>query len=89
MTPTTQNRHPWRAVIRTVFAAVVAAATLLPVAAAAGGIDTVPAVAQVVAIAGAVTRFLALPVVEEWMRDFVPWLAAAPADPEPGEPFPY
>lgn len=75
----TQVRHPWRATFRTVVAATLAALTLLPVAAATAGLDAVPAVAQVLAVTGAITRVLALPGVDAWLRTYVPWLAAAPA----------
>lgn len=78
----TQVRRPWRSTIRTVFQLVVALATLLPFVAA--GVyqdpDTVPAaVAQVLAAAAAITRVMALPQVEAFLRRFAPWLAAAPA----------
>lgn len=75
----TQARHPWRATARTFAAAVIGALTLIPVVAITAGVDTVPAVAQVVAVAAAVTRVLALPAVDGWLRTYVPWLAAAPA----------
>lgn len=74
----TQSRHPWRATARTVFAAVIALASLLPYVAAEAHVDTVPAVGQVLAVAGAVTRIMALPGVNEWLQDFIPWLAAEP-----------
>lgn len=74
----TQTRHPWRATARTLFAAIVAALSLLPTAAATAGIDTVPAVAQVLAVTAAITRVLALPGIERWLRTYVPWLAAEP-----------
>ncbi|WP_320069745.1 hypothetical protein [Micromonospora sp. RTGN7] len=77
MTPT-QTRHPWRATARTGFAVSVSLLSLLPVAAVAGGIDTVPAIAQLLTVAAAVTRVLALPAVDEFLRNFLPWLAAAP-----------
>jgi hypothetical protein len=77
---TTQRRHPWRATVRTIFAAGVALLTLLPVIAATAGIDTVPAVAQVLLVAGAVTRVLALPGVERFLELYIPWLAASPAE---------
>ncbi|WP_036391702.1 hypothetical protein [Micromonospora chokoriensis] len=76
----TQTRYPWRATVRTLFAAGVGALSLLPVAAATAGVDTVPAVAQAVGVAGAITRVLALPGVDAWLRTYVPWLATAPAD---------
>lgn len=77
--PATQTRHPWRATARTLFAAGTSLLSLLPVAAAAGGVDTVPAVVQVLGVTGAITRVLALPSVDEWLRTYVPWLAATPA----------
>jgi hypothetical protein len=76
----TQTRHPWRATARTVFAAAVAALTLVPTVAVTAGIDTVPAVAQAIAVTGAVTRVLALPGVERFLSTHLPWLAADPYD---------
>ena len=76
----TQTRHPWRATVRTVFAATVALLSLLPVIAATAGVDTVPAIAQVLVVAGAVTRVLALPGVERFLELYVPWLAASPIE---------
>ncbi|MER7164483.1 hypothetical protein ABT336_00170 [Micromonospora sp. NPDC000207] len=61
------------------FAGTVGAVSLIPTVAVTAGIDTVPAVAQAVVVAGAITRVLALPGVDAWLRQFVPWLAAAPA----------
>jgi hypothetical protein len=84
---TTQSRHPWRATARTVFAAGVALLTLLPVIAMTAGIDTVPAIAQVLVVAGAVTRVLALPGVERFMELYIPWLAASPVEGIAGELF--
>lgn len=75
----TQTAHPWRATTRTIFAAGVALLTLLPVIAATAGIDTIPAIAQVLVVAGAVTRVLALPGVEDFLESYFPWLAARPA----------
>ncbi|MBQ1011811.1 hypothetical protein KBX53_12815 [Micromonospora sp. M51] len=74
----TQTRYPWRATLRTVAAAGLGALSLLPVAAATAGVDTLPAVAQAIVVAGAITRVLALPGVDAWLRQYVPWLAAAP-----------
>lgn len=73
----TQVTHPWQATTRTVFAVLVALVSLIPVAAAAGGIDTVPAVAQLIAVCGAVTRVLALPAVDDFLTRFLPFLAAS------------
>jgi hypothetical protein len=77
MTPT-QTRHPWRATGRTLAAGIVGALSLLPTVALVAHLDSVPAVAQAIAVAGAATRILALPGVDGWLRQFVPWLAAAP-----------
>jgi hypothetical protein len=74
----TQSRHPWRATLRTVFAGAVGALTLLPEVAAAAHIGTLPTVVQILGVAGAVTRVLALPGVDGWLRAYVPWLAATP-----------
>lgn len=77
----TQVRRPWRATIRTAFAVVVALAAMLPLLVDAAGLDqTLPPVAGALAIAGAITRILALPAVETFLARFVPWLAADPAD---------
>ncbi len=76
----TQSRHPWRATLRTVFAVVVALATLLPYVLADSSLEAAPGVAQVLAVAAAITRVLALPVVETFLRDYAPWLAAEPRD---------
>lgn len=74
----TQTRHPWRATARTVFAGTVALLSLLPVIAVTAGVDDVQAVAQVLVVSGAVTRVLALPGVEAFLRTYFPWLAAEP-----------
>ncbi|MEV4630938.1 hypothetical protein AB0J90_32200 [Micromonospora sp. NPDC049523] len=79
MTPTTtQTRHPWRATARTILAALVGALSLVPTVAATAGLDTVPAVAQLIVVAGVITRVLAVPGVDQWLRRFLPWLASAP-----------
>lgn len=78
----TQARHPWRAVARTIFAVVVGLAAMAPLvyeeaaqqdaAAATGWAGTA------LAIAGAITRVLALPAVNAFLARFVPFLAAEP-----------
>lgn len=85
MTTPTQVERPWRATVRTAFAILVALATLAPVL-YAGATLTDPSqatglAAQVLAVAAAVTRILALPGVESFLQRFVPWLAA---DVDPG-----
>lgn len=80
VTPT-QVRRPWRSTVRTVFQVVVALATLVPFIVTGiydGSADYPAAVTQVLAVATAVTRVMALPQVEVFLRHFLPWLAAAP-----------
>lgn len=77
----TQVKRPIRATIRTVFQTVIAFATLVPflVTGVYGNGGDIPAVvAQVVIVAGAITRVMALRQVEEFLQRFVPWLAADP-----------
>lgn len=81
MTQPTQSKHPWRATARTVFAAVIALASLLPTIALAAHVDTLAGVTQVLAVAGAVTRVMAIPGVNEWLLRFAPFLAAEPKRP--------
>jgi hypothetical protein len=79
VTPT-QVRRPWRSTIRTVFQALLGLAVILPIMVQTAGLDpaTIPWLAGVLAIAAAVTRLMAVPAVEGWLRRFVPFLAAAP-----------
>lgn len=85
---TTQGEHPWRAVIRTVFALVIALAAMAePLYSTITRQDPVsatgPALAAL-AIAGAITRVMAMPNVEQFLQRFLPWLAAsARGDEEP------
>ncbi|WFE47629.1 hypothetical protein [Verrucosispora sp. WMMD1129] len=78
MTHTTQTRHPWRATLRTIFAVAIGLLSLLPTIALAAGVDDVPLIAQALGVAAAVTRVLAIPGVDAWLREYVPWLASAP-----------
>lgn len=78
---TTQGEHPWRAVIRTILAligAIASAAPLIYVAISQQSPEAATgAAAQVLAVAAAITRVLALPVVEQFLQRFLPWLAAS------------
>ena len=78
----TQVRRPWRATLRTVFQALVALAVMLPVLVEATGLrpDQWPWLAGVLAVAAAVTRVMALPQVEAFLRRFLPFLATAPKE---------
>lgn len=78
----TQVRRPWRSTVRSVFQFAVALATLLPFIAQGIYVDVDQApyvVGQVLLVAGAVTRVMALPQVETFLRTFAPFLSAAPA----------
>lgn len=77
----TQTRHPWRATLRTIVAATLGAVSLLPTVAAVTHLDAVPALGQLLLVAGTVTRVLAMPGVDAWLRRFAPWLATSPASP--------
>lgn len=79
--PATQTRHPWRATVRTALAAAIALATLLPYVVAEAHIDAVPGVTQVLAVAAAVTRVLAIPGVNDFLKRYAPILATDPAPP--------
>lgn len=91
---TTQAQYPWRAVARTMLAAIISLATLVPSIVAALDVDVsqVPPwvaglLACAVGVAGAVTRVLAIPAVEAWLRKYIGGLAAAPTlQPPAGDP---
>jgi len=80
-TTVTQTAHPWRATVRTVFAALVGALLVLPIVVSQLGVGGVPWVASAVAVIGAITRVLAMPAVNEWITEYVPWLAPTPRQP--------
>ena len=93
--PTTQQAHPMRATLRTIFAAVVAAGALLPLvlpiidqwvaenpalvpSEAAGVITAITG--GIIAVTGLITRLLAVPQVDQFLRTYVPILGSAPAN---------
>lgn len=72
----TQTAHPWRATVRTAFALVVGLAGAWGLIVGAAGIDPgIEWVATSLAISSAITRVMALPVVDALIREFAPWLA--------------
>ncbi len=77
----TQTQHPGRAVIRTVFSGLVALVTLLPYILGAAHVDSTVWGVQALAVSAFVTRVLAMPAVNMWLTDNVPWLAATPRQP--------
>lgn len=80
----TQVRRPWRTTVRSIFQALVAFAALAPLIAAgveeATGVDLsgVPFVVVALLACAAVTRVMAIPGVEVFLRTYLPFLAAAP-----------
>ena len=81
MTQPTQTQHPGRATLRTTVASLLALVTLLPYILGAAHVDTTVWGIQALAVSAAVTRVLAVPAVNTWLTDNVPWLAAAPRQP--------
>lgn len=82
--PVTQVRHPWRATARTVVQAALALSVAAPaIYAAATQHDPAAATglaAGALAVTGAFARVMALPAVEEFIHDYIPFLAASPGD---------
>ena len=75
----TQSEHPYRAVARTIFAGLIGLAAAWALIIEALGLDKgLPWVATTLAIAGGITRVLAIPAVNTWLQTFIPWLAATP-----------
>lgn len=74
--PSTQEQAPWRATARTLFAALIGLASMWALVVEALGLDQgIPWVAASLAVTGAVTRLMALPAVNNWLRRYMPWLA--------------
>lgn len=75
-----QVKYPWRAVIRTVFAVVVslaAGAPLLYTAATQQSVEAATgAVGTILAVSAAITRVMATPFVNDFIRSYLPWLRA-------------
>ncbi|MFD8596957.1 hypothetical protein ACFV1L_18345 [Kitasatospora sp. NPDC059646] len=68
-----------RRLLRTIFAVLAGGAAAMPLLVHTAGIpDTVPGLSVLLGVSGAVTRLLALPVVEGWLPA---WLRKAP-DPD-------
>lgn len=78
--PATQVKRPWRTTVRSTFQLLVALAVILPFVVEATGLEpeVYPWLAGVLGVAAAVTRVMALPQVEAFLRRFAPWLAAEP-----------
>lgn len=80
----TQERHPWRATIRTAVQVLVGLVALVPVLAsevAETFPEAAPWLAVPVAVSGLVARLMAHPAVDAFLTKFVPWLATGGDDP--------
>lgn len=77
VTPT-QVAHPNRATFRTIFQGVLAFAAILPLVLTSAGIAPVGLAGILLLVAGAITRVMALPAVEDFLESYVPILAAKP-----------
>lgn len=79
MTASTQVKHPWRTTIRSVFQGFVTLALVAPqIYSAAMAHDATMAkgwAATGLAIAGAVTRIMAMPQVDDFLAKYLPFLA--------------
>lgn len=84
-TPPTQVAYPWRTTLRTAVQALIGALPLIVEVLAGLHLDTVPAVAQFMAVTAAAARFMAQPVVHDWIDRFAPWLLPAPPSNEEGK----
>lgn len=73
----TQVKHPWRAVARTVVAGGIAFIPIGTYMLQEANLHTVPAVAAFISLGALITRVLAMPTTERFLRDYIPWLAAA------------
>lgn len=84
MTQPTQVRRPWRATVRTIVQLVVSLAAAAPLIYAAvtnsSAEQATGAAAVLLSVAAAITRVMALPVVEQVLRS-TPWLSWLAADP--------
>jgi hypothetical protein len=75
----TQVRRPWRSTARTIFQATISLAAMWGLIVAALDLPDWAWVGTSIAVAGGITRVMAIPAVEAWLRRFFPFLAAAPA----------
>lgn len=74
-TNATQIQHPWRATIRTLFAGIIAFAAMYPAIITAAGLPETAWVSASIALSAGITRVMALPAVNAFIAQFLPWLA--------------
>lgn len=73
----TQTIHPWRATVRTMIAASIAAIPIGQVIARETELDTVPWIASFLALGTVISRVMAMQATETFLRTYAPWLAAS------------
>jgi hypothetical protein len=78
---TTQERHSARAMLRTGFQMLVALAVLWPIVIGTLDLPDWAWVGTATLVAAGITRLMALPEVEQFLRRFAPFLSAAPKPP--------
>ena len=83
----TQVQYPWRSTVRTLVQGFVGLCSMAPLIYAAWTQQD-PAAATgaaggALAVAGGVARVMALPVVDTWLKRYLPWLASEPRDTNP------
>ncbi len=76
----TQERYPRRTLIRTGFQLAVAVASIVPYVVAEIDLPLEGFIGQVVGVCLAITRVMAMPRVNEFLRRFFPLLAPDPAE---------
>lgn len=83
MSTPTQVSHPRRTTLRTAAQALIALVLMAPVLVESAGLDPakLPWLVAPLALCAGVARVMAVPQVDAFLRRYVPWLAATPADP--------
>lgn len=77
-TEPTQVKHPTRATFRSIVQGLIALAAVLPLIFATAGVPPVGIAAILIGVAGAITRVMAIPAVETFLENYLPFLAAKP-----------
>lgn len=76
----TQSKYPWQTTIRTVFQAGVGLCAMVPIIVNSSGFDQKSgAVVLGLSISAGVTRVMAIPQVNDWLNEFIPFLGAGPS----------
>lgn len=78
----TQVKQPWRTTVRSVFQALLSFLIIVPIIVQTAGLDpeVYPWLGGVLAVIAAIVRVMALPQVEDFLRNYVSFLAAQPPE---------